>query len=84
MVVGNDINAIETCYVRVNEELWSFECPLRALDTAFKVYFALHCEYPQECYETWFILQLLVYKLVTPYDKHSSIVTTITSKFSSL
>lgn len=80
--MGSDVDSIETCYVRVNEQLWSFQCPLIALDITFKLYFALHCEYPKQCSESWLILQLLVYKLVTPYDKTSSVITAITAKFS--
>lgn len=84
ILVGSDIYSIETSYIRVNEQLWAFDCPLKALDNCFKLYFALHCEYPKQCYESWLILQLLLYKLVTPYDKSSSIITTITSKFYNL
>ena len=82
--MGKDIYSIETCYVRVNEQLWSFECPLKALDITFKIYFALHCEYPKPCYDTWLVLQLLLYKLITPYDKTTSIVSLMTTKFNKL
>ncbi|KAF0701556.1 Uncharacterized protein FWK35_00026823, partial [Aphis craccivora] len=49
----------------MNENLWSFECPLKALVACFKLYFALNCAYSKECYETWMIIQLLVYKIKT-------------------
>ncbi|CAI6355089.1 unnamed protein product [Macrosiphum euphorbiae] len=84
ILVGNDIYSINTCYVRVNEQLWAFECPLKALDACFKIYFALNCAYSKECYETWMIIQLLVHKIKTPFDKPTAIINTILNKFSNV
>lgn len=84
ILVGKDINSIETAYVRVNDKLWAFNCPLNALSACFKAYFTFHCNYPRECYETWLMIQLFVFMISTEYDKQTSITTTLTSKLSSL
>jgi len=68
----------------MNENLWSFECPLKALVACFKLYFALNCAYSKECYETWMIIQLLVYKIKTPFDKPTAVINTILIKFSNV
>jgi len=82
--VGKDITSIETAYVRVNDKLLAFNCPLNALSACFKVYFTFHCSYPRECYETWLMIQQFVFMINTKYDKHKSITTTLTSKLSVL
>lgn len=81
---GKDLYSIKTCYVRVNQQLWLFNCPLNALSSCFKAYFTFHCDYPRECYETWLMIQKFVFMINTEYDKYTSITTTLSSKLNSL
>jgi len=81
--VGEDIQSIHTCYVRVNQKFWHFECPLKALEVCFKSYFVFHCIYPKECYDSWLIIQKHLFKLNTEYDKQTSITTTVSVKMQS-
>jgi len=84
ILVGKDINSIETPNVRVNDKLWAFNCPLNAQSACFKAYFTFHCNYPRECNETWLMIQLFVFMISTEYDKQTFITTTLTSKLSAL
>jgi len=84
VLVGQDIFSVESTYVRVDDNCWNFDCPLKALDACFKTYNALHCTYPRECYESWLILQLQLYSFTTIYDHKSSIITSLSSKMNAL
>lgn len=84
ILVGNDISSIDTSYIRVNDQLWKIQCPLRALSICFKAYFTFHCSYPRECYETWLLLQTHVFNLVTDFDKQTAITINISNKLKSL
>lgn len=68
LVVGKDIFSIDECYIHVDNQLWSFNCPLKTFDICFKAYFAFNCAYPRECYETWMFFQHHLYNLKTDYD----------------
>lgn len=78
-----------TCYVRVNQKFWHFECPLKTLEVCFKSYFVFHCIYPKECYDSWLIIQKHLFKFGTEYYtllvlyKQTSITTTISAKMQS-
>lgn len=45
-----------------------FECEsfIVALDLTFKAFFALDCEYPSECCNIWYFLQLAFYEIPLP------------------
>lgn len=84
VLVGQDIFSVESTYVRVDDNCWNFDCPLKALNACFTTYNALHCTYPRECYETWLILQLQLYNFTTIYDQKSAIITSLSSKMNAL
>ncbi|CAH1710448.1 unnamed protein product [Aphis gossypii] len=84
VLVGKDIFSIEYCYTRVDDQFWTFNCPLEAVDACFKTYMALHCCYPKECYESWIIIQLQLYSLETIYDRHTSVIVSLNSKMNAL
>jgi len=82
-IVGKDYNSIDTCYIRVNQKLWSFDCPVKALEVCFKSYFVFNCSYPKECYDPWIVIQLELFKLVTVYDRSTATTTSVISKLQS-
>ncbi|XP_060856877.1 uncharacterized protein LOC132934573 isoform X3 [Metopolophium dirhodum] len=84
VLVGKDIFSIKYCYIRVDDQFWTFDCPLEAVDACFKTYMALHCCYPKECYESWIILQLQLYNLETIYDRQSSVIVSLNSKMNTM
>ncbi|XP_022166092.1 uncharacterized protein LOC111030737 isoform X2 [Myzus persicae] len=84
VLVGQDIFSVESAYVRVDDNCWNFDCPLKALNACFTTYNALHCTYPRVCYESWLILQLQLYNFTTIYDQKSSIITSLSSKMNAL
>lgn len=83
-LVGNDICSINQSYVRVDNQLWTFNSPLKASDSCCKSYFGLNCSYPREYYESWIFIQHHIYEVKTEYDQISSITTSISSKFQNL
>jgi len=83
-LVGEDLSSISQSYVHVDNQLWTFNSPLEALDACFKAYFGLNCSYPRECYESWIFIQQHVYGLKTEYDQLSAITTSISNKFDML
>ncbi|XP_050062912.1 uncharacterized protein LOC114119410 [Aphis gossypii] len=83
-LVGEDLSSISQSYVRVDNQLWTFNSPLEALDACFKAYFGLNCSYPRECYESWIFIQQHIYGLKTEYDQLSAITTSISNKFDML
>ncbi|KAF0723633.1 Uncharacterized protein FWK35_00027468, partial [Aphis craccivora] len=83
IIVGKDYNSIDTCYIRVNEKLWSFGCPVKAFEVCFKSYFVFNCSYPKECYDPWIVIQQELFKLVTAYDRSTAMTTSVINKLKS-
>jgi len=84
VLVGKDLFSIQYCYTRVDDQFWTFNCPLEAVDACFKAFMALHCCYPKECYESWIILQLQLYNIETNYDRQSSVIVSLNSKMNTM
>lgn len=81
LVVGKDIFSIDETYIRVDNQLWSFSCPLRAFDSCLKTYFTFNCIYPRECYEFWMFFQHHLYNLKTDYDLITAVLSSINDQF---
>ncbi|CAI6356037.1 unnamed protein product [Macrosiphum euphorbiae] len=81
IISGKDIFSIDQCYVRVDNHLWYFNCPLKAIDLCFKSYFSFNCAYPRECHESWMFLQLHLYGLNTDHDLMTAVLSSINDKF---
>lgn len=84
IIVGKTLSDIENSYIQVNDQLWSTNCPLKALSICFKTYFSFNCSYPRECYETWLLIQIHVFNLKTKYDKPTAITNTLSKKLDAL
>jgi len=76
--VGPDLQSIRTFYVRIDQNFWCFDCPLKALEVCFKSYFVFHRSYPKECHDIWLVIQQSLFQLTTEYDRPTSITTTVT------
>jgi len=46
--------------------------PYIAFVGCFKTFFVFNCNYPKECYDSWLIVQQLLFQLHTPHDKSTS------------
>lgn len=63
ILVDKNIFSIDTCYIRINYQLWIIQCPLHAVNICFKTYFAFHWSYPREYHKTWLLLQTEMFHL---------------------
>ncbi|XP_033231150.1 uncharacterized protein LOC117182197 [Belonocnema kinseyi] len=69
LVVGMTLKDINSSYVVIDGQPILVESPLRALEVAFKCYFALHCEYPIQSQRQWTVLQKTLFGVHVPYDR---------------
>lgn len=69
-------------YIRVNEILYFLKDVVSALDTTFKIFFALEAKYPAECGHVWTYLQNYVYEIYTGQDVRSSGIEVFASEVS--
>lgn len=70
MIVTVDPDYIQDSYVVINDIYYKVETPLKAIDIAFKLTFALDTKYPLECAREWFFLQRAIYKISSTNDKN--------------
>ncbi|KAE8741292.1 hypothetical protein FOCC_FOCC013180 [Frankliniella occidentalis] len=61
IVVGETVDSITKCYVRVNSILYEVDNPVKALDITFKIMHALDCQNPKESEREWFFLERSIY-----------------------
>jgi hypothetical protein len=80
VIVGKDINNITASYVCLNNVTYKVQSPLSAVDIAFKSYHIFQTKYPEEAEHVWTLIQLGIYKLETPFDKHFTSVNTFISE----
>lgn len=77
VIIGPSIATIHTRYIVINNVKYSSTSDIRyestsiivAVDTCFKILFALNAEYPSESSNIWYFIQKGLYKLTTKYDK---------------
>jgi hypothetical protein len=55
--VGPSLEQIDSAYVVVNEALYNCSSSVDAVEFAFKSFFALNTEYPDECRQIWMFIQ---------------------------
>ncbi|KYQ46570.1 hypothetical protein ALC60_14429 [Trachymyrmex zeteki] len=74
IIVGSNINTIESCYVSVNDILYKVDTPLRAIDLCFKIFHVMNASYPPEAETAWtFIEQLVVHEsLLNPNNSNKN------------
>lgn len=77
IVVAGPLQKITARYVVVNNIVYELQSIIDAVDSCFKIIWALNLEYPVECLPVWQFLQRAIYKFsetATPKDKVSSSV----------
>lgn len=77
VVVGESVDNITSCYVRVNGVNYVVDNPLKAVDITFKIIHALDSEYPKEIRREWFFLERCIYKMNA--GKRSTLATATSS-----
>lgn len=65
--IGN-IDNIQASYININDITYKRESPLKAIDVAIKVYFALNADYPFEAKLPWLLLQQGLYDIAFKSD----------------
>lgn len=68
IVVGPTLHEINTCYVCIDDVLYSTSSTLEAIDTCFKAFHALQLQYPTASEHLWLIIQKCVYNFTTKWD----------------
>ncbi|KAB7502265.1 hypothetical protein Anas_12542 [Armadillidium nasatum] len=66
---GKDLLNIDHCYVVLNDILYGFDSPLKAIENCFKVFHVAHARYPFECESVWLFIQKYFFEIETEWDK---------------
>lgn len=74
VIVGDTLAEIHSSYIVIDGRPIQVEGPLRALEIAFKCYFALNCDYPIQSQRPWIVLQKTLFNVHVPYDRISRLV----------
>ena len=68
IIVGESLDNIHTCFVRVDSCLYNVESPLKALEVTFKAIHALNALYACEAEQPWLIIQRSLFNMKTKFD----------------
>lgn len=68
-IIGENLRKIEKYFVLVDNIFYTVNNIVQAVDICFKLYQALHCEYPWACETVWQFIRKGFYKITTSYDK---------------
>lgn len=68
VVVSKDLSEIEDCFICIDSFKYKLNNPLQLMDTVFKVYHALHADYPPESEAMWLFMQKAIYKFNTKWE----------------
>lgn len=74
IVIAGPLKKISARYVVVDNIVYELQSIIQAVDTCFKIIWALNVEYPSECLPVWQFLQRAIYTFspkVAPKDKVS-------------
>lgn len=66
--VSKKLADVEKCYLSIDDFKYELPNPLQLMDTTFKIYHALHADYPPESEPLWLFLQKAVYKFDTKWE----------------
>lgn len=66
-IVGENLHNIEQYFVLVDNIFYTVNNIVKAVDVCFKIFQALHCEYPLACETVWQFIQKGFYKITTSY-----------------
>ncbi|XP_071574491.1 uncharacterized protein [Temnothorax nylanderi] len=85
-IVGPELPEIHQSFVVLGvRKYFEVDTPLKAIDVCFKVFHALHIQYPPECAQIWQFIQRAAYDMPRnrQYDPHYSSVEILLKEFSS-
>lgn len=75
LMVGPNLSKIKSYFVVINQNIIYYSPHiLNAVDTCFKIIWALNLEYAADSYGPWYFIQKGFYKLHSSYDKGSTSV----------
>ncbi|XP_043468224.1 uncharacterized protein LOC122502305 isoform X2 [Leptopilina heterotoma] len=79
VIVGEDLHNITDCYISVDNILYNVDSPVKAIDVTFKIFQAIHAQYPKHAEPLWLLLQICVYGIKTKWDnsKHMHSLTSL-------
>lgn len=83
-VVKNTATGSPQSYVVIDTLRYTADTPLKAVDTCFKIYHALHAEYPIQSEVVWLLLQKGVYDIDTEWDKNTAKLKNLVSDIKAL
>lgn len=69
VAIGLTLAECKDFYVVIDKTYYCFDNCKIAVDVCFKAIHALHAHYPPQSETIWFLLQLGLYELKTPWDK---------------
>lgn len=78
-IIGQDDDI--SSFIWVNDEQIKLDSPIVAFDSCFKLYHALHAEYPCQASYSWLFVQQAMYGLETKWDFDAPSVATAVKKF---
>ena len=78
------LEKIESSYVYIDTNIkYHVQSPLYAIDLAFKLFYALHCEYPSDAAHVWLFIQQVGFCIVDPHDRFSATMNTLKGEIES-
>lgn len=83
IIVGS-YNAIEACYVNINDTFYKVENVLKAVDITFKIYHVLNVQYPPEAAIVWTFIERGIYEIMTNTTENYVSVSTLISDLQSV
>lgn len=63
VVICGKLDDIRQSMVVVNDTTYNLPDPMEAVDTCFKIFFALNTRYPAICYHIWVFIAEYVFKI---------------------
>lgn len=64
VLIGRDINSIETSYFTGATTKFYFKEPIDAFYNCFYFYMGLNVEYSAKCHHVWYFLQVAIFKVI--------------------
>ncbi|KAL4709998.1 hypothetical protein ACJJTC_015976 [Scirpophaga incertulas] len=75
IIVGENLNNIKSFFVVPNQFVFYERSNIiQAVDTCYKIFWALNAEYSIEAYPIWYFIQKGLYKMSSKWDKGSTSV----------
>lgn len=71
-------DCVKLAYLSIDDKIFSFEDPVAAIDTCFKIIHSLNVKYSQLCESIWVFIQKFIYRINSSSDsKYRSVINLI-------